>query len=398
MSNDKALNIEYQNHMQYLVDNVDTLTVPLVSDDYLVKHADKNESEIFSDITSVAKLKNVSTEKQKSPFFNTFTLRGTYTLGTSKGKLNDWKLMNSTANNFLNTLNSYPWSGYKTLSCYFVNYKVDSSNNAEFEVVFQGILSNTAEFNSPPVAKINGPYAGTINNPISFSSNGSTDSDGKIVSYLWDFGDGTTSNDPNPTHLYTRDGNYNVKLTVTDDKGAYNSESTSVNVIDDSPKYILISHEPNDTFETANGPILSNTIAKGTLDESNDKDIFYFDVTSAGEIDITVNNENAIGMNWLLYSESDYNNYVAYATNRDNGKLTGSYDAPSAGRYYLVVYKYSEASGSYTIDVKGALSSKDNSPTDTNDTFGTVNGPILSNTITKGILDESNEKDIFYFD
>ncbi len=404
MSNDKALNTEYQKHMQDLVDNRDTLTVPLVSDDYLVRHADKSESEIFSDITSVAKLKNVSTEKQKSPFFNTFTLRGTYTLGTSKGKLNDWELMNSTANNFLNTLNSYPWSGYKTLSCYFVNYKVDSSNNAEFEVVFQGILSNTADFNNPPVAKINGPYTGTINNPISFSSEGSTDSDGKIVSYLWDFGDGTTSNDPNPDHLYTRDGNYNVKLTVTDDKGAYNSESTSVNVIDDSPKDILISHEPNDTFETANGPILSNTIAKGTLDESNGKDIFYFDVTSAGEIDIAVTNEDAIGINWVLYSESDHDNYIAYATNRDNGKLTGLYNAPSAGRYYLVVYKHSGTSGSYTIDVKGPLSSKDNSSTDDlishepNDTFETANGPILSNTIAKGTLDESNDKDIFYFD
>ena len=224
----------------------------------------------------------------------------------------------------------------KTLSCYFVNYKVDSSNNAEFEVVFQGILSDTAEFNSLPVAKINGPYTGTINNPISFSSEGSNDSDGKIVSYLWDFGDGTTSNAPNPDHLYTKAGSYNVKLTVTDDKGAYNSESTSVNVIDDSPKDVLISHEPNDTFETANGPIFSNMIAKGTFDESNTTDIFYFDVTSAGEIDITVNNENAIGMNWTLYSESDYDNYVAYATDRENGKLAGSYNAPSAGRYYLV--------------------------------------------------------------
>ena len=41
-------------HMQELVDNRDRLTVPLVSDDYLVRHGDKNESEIFSDITSVA--------------------------------------------------------------------------------------------------------------------------------------------------------------------------------------------------------------------------------------------------------------------------------------------------------------------------------------------------------
>ena len=61
----------------------------------------------------------------------------------------------------------------------------------------------------------------------------------------------------------------------------------------------------------------------------------------------------------MLYSESDYDNYVAYATDRENGKLAGSYNAPSAGRYYLVVYKFSGTRGDYTVDIKGNLSSKD---------------------------------------
>lgn len=38
-------------------------------------------------------------------------------------------------------------------------------------------------------------------------------------SYLWDFGDGTTSTDSLPSHTYTTPGNYNIKLTVTTPEG-----------------------------------------------------------------------------------------------------------------------------------------------------------------------------------
>ena len=41
-------------------------------------------------------------------------------------------------------------------------------------------------------------------------------SSGTIVSWLWDFGDGTTSTQQWPQHVYTQPGNYTVKLTVTD--------------------------------------------------------------------------------------------------------------------------------------------------------------------------------------
>lgn len=54
---------------------------------------------------------------------------------------------------------------------------------------------------------------------VQFKSN-ATDSDGRIVSYLWNFGDGNTSTEANPKHVYVIEGNYTVTLTVTDDKGA----------------------------------------------------------------------------------------------------------------------------------------------------------------------------------
>ncbi|MBC6492990.1 PKD domain-containing protein [Flavihumibacter stibioxidans] len=43
-----------------------------------------------------------------------------------------------------------------------------------------------------------------------------------IRTYLWDFGDGTTSTEASPEHVYTKEGNYRPKLTFTTDKGCTN--------------------------------------------------------------------------------------------------------------------------------------------------------------------------------
>jgi PKD repeat protein len=48
----------------------------------------------------------------------------------------------------------------------------------------------------------------------------SSDSDGDVVQWLWEFGDGQTSTDPNPVHTYAEPGDYQVRLTVTDDSAA----------------------------------------------------------------------------------------------------------------------------------------------------------------------------------
>ena len=60
----------------------------------------------------------------------------------------------------------------------------------------------------------------------------SSDSDGSIVSWSWDFGDGNSATDQNPTHAYAASGTYTVELTVTDDLGATGSTSESVTVSD----------------------------------------------------------------------------------------------------------------------------------------------------------------------
>ena len=63
-------------------------------------------------------------------------------------------------------------------------------------------------------------------------ANGSTDSDGNITTYAWEFGDGATSDLEDPAHTFaaTATTPFNVKLTVTDDDGATNSVTQVVTV------------------------------------------------------------------------------------------------------------------------------------------------------------------------
>ncbi len=72
----------------------------------------------------------------------------------------------------------------------------------------------------PPVASFTySPASPAVGETVDFDAAASSDPDGTIVSYSWDFGDGDTGTGETPTHAYTADGTYTVNLTVTDDDG-----------------------------------------------------------------------------------------------------------------------------------------------------------------------------------
>jgi PKD repeat protein len=84
--------------------------------------------------------------------------------------------------------------------------------------------------NTAPDAALDATCSGLV---CALSAAGSTDADGGIQSYAWDFGDGTTANTGSvktASHTYAAAGTYQVRVTVTDDRGATDAVARSVTV------------------------------------------------------------------------------------------------------------------------------------------------------------------------
>jgi PKD repeat protein len=79
--------------------------------------------------------------------------------------------------------------------------------------------------NQPPVAEAGPDRSGVAGETVSFNGSGSIDFDGRIVSYEWDLGDGSTGSGILVSHMYQIPGTYTVTLTVTDNDGARASDT-----------------------------------------------------------------------------------------------------------------------------------------------------------------------------
>lgn len=92
----------------------------------------------------------------------------------------------------------------------------------------------TITVGSPPIAKFSAtPTAGGSPLTVFFNASESTDPDGNIISYNWDFGDGTTGVGKTVTHVYTNKGTRIATLTVTDNEGFTDSESVEIKISSD---------------------------------------------------------------------------------------------------------------------------------------------------------------------
>ena len=91
-----------------------------------------------------------------------------------------------------------------------------------------GVLPPTNQ--SPTASFTANPTSGVAPLEVAFDASNSSDSDGSIISYAWDFKDGNTGSGKTISHTFSSIGNYDVKLIVTDDKGATDSTTKTITV------------------------------------------------------------------------------------------------------------------------------------------------------------------------
>lgn len=100
----------------------------------------------------------------------------------------------------------------------------------EYQITGTLVASTTVTLQAPQAAASGTPTSGTVPLTVAFSSAGSSDADGSIVSYAWNFGNGTTSTAANPSCVYTTEGTFYAVLTVTDNDGLTNTATVVITV------------------------------------------------------------------------------------------------------------------------------------------------------------------------
>jgi PKD repeat protein len=94
----------------------------------------------------------------------------------------------------------------------------------------------TVQVNARPVAVAGEDQRVSVGQTVSLNGQRSYDVDGKITSYEWDLDDGTTATGAKVDHGYAAPGTYNATLTVQDDAGVANSQSSdSAQIVVNAP-------------------------------------------------------------------------------------------------------------------------------------------------------------------
>jgi parallel beta-helix repeat protein len=118
-------------------------------------------------------------------------------------------------------------------------------------VIYANDTSGNKNNTKNPFANSGGPYSSYILGEVEFNGTGSFDLDGTITNYSWDFGDGTSSSEINPIHVYLSDGTYKVVLTVTDNDGRKGVSITTTHISRMTPHKIPLSllESINNTYD-----------------------------------------------------------------------------------------------------------------------------------------------------
>ena len=160
--------------------------------------------------------------------------------------------------------NSTVFYNYSNNGIYFVMVKVlDASNN---ESQWSALTEITINNRAPDPAFTIEPAAGTVKTEFTFNPALSSDLDGNIVRYFWNFSDGISSSQATPKHTFNDDIVYNISLTVWDDDGTKSQELTKQLRIQNLPPEATFSYSPS--FPNSTEVITFNST--GTFDPDDE--------------------------------------------------------------------------------------------------------------------------------
>lgn len=148
--------------------------------------------------------------------------------------------------------------------------KPNSASTDDFTVVV------SLRPNAPAVAQAVLAREAFVSETVSFDASGTNDTDGSLLSYHWDFGDGFQATGVKALHAFEEPGTYRVVLSVTDDSGSGNEQSEAI-------YEVVVTHAPN------KGPV-ANLPEGFELDRG---ELFRFNASSAIDPD-----GNIIGYDW----------------------------------------------------------------------------------------------------
>lgn len=140
--------------------------------------------------------------------------------------------------------------------------KVTSAgSNSPNRLLYSGFIGGGGSENMPPTASFGFSCTGLT---CTFNGGASSDPDGSIVSYAWNFGDGSSGSGVTASKTYTSAGTRTVTLTVTDNAGA--SASTQRSVTTTAPGSSISLTVSTSKVRGINSAHLSWSGATGTVD------------------------------------------------------------------------------------------------------------------------------------
>jgi len=163
--------------------------------------------------------------------------------------------------------------GFSTTYAWYVVVNDSLLDNQSGPFIFY--TAETPPNNKRPIANAGGPYYAETNQIVQFNSTGSSDPDGKIDFYRWNFGDNSTEIiKKSPTHNYSKVGKYTITLTVIDNNGSSVSDTATVFVTlgeNDPPVAIALIPSVGTIAESI------QFSSQGTIDPDGDKLSIFWD-------------------------------------------------------------------------------------------------------------------------